>query len=84
MRRLRAVLGLEEGLQRFDARHQAHKIVLGAKAEHGIDQIVTRALLLKRDFEAVGEEVEQVNGSLNNDVNGYLCVGGSMIGVWVK
>ena len=51
-----AVLGVEEFSQRLDAADDEEKIVLAFEREHGIDEIVPRALLAKLDFQAVGEE----------------------------
>ena len=55
-----AVIGLEEGLQRLDPRHQPHQIVLMAEREHRVDQVVADALFLQRDFQAVGEEIQNM------------------------
>ena len=44
----------------MDAGEQADEIVLPAKREHSVDQIVTDARLALLDLEAVGEEVEQL------------------------
>jgi hypothetical protein len=55
-----AVLGVEKAAERFDEANDHEKIV-AAKRKHGVDQIVTRALLSQVYFEPVGEEGEQVN-----------------------
>ena len=55
---VRAVVGFEECLQRFDAAHEADQIVFVAEREHGIDQIVANAFFPQRDFQAVGKEYE--------------------------
>ena len=54
-----AVLGREELAERLDALHDEDEIVL-AEREHGVDQVVARALFAEVDFEAVGEEGEEV------------------------
>ena len=58
-----AVLGVEEFSQRLDAADNEQKIVLTFESEHRIDQIVPRALLAELDFQAVGEEREEVRGN---------------------
>ena len=55
-----AVFGVEEFAERFDAADDQQEIVLAFEREHGIDQIVPRALLAELDFQAVGEEVQEV------------------------
>ena len=54
-----AVLGIEEFAKRLDAADDEQEIVLAFEREHGVDQIVPRALLAELDFEAVGEKSEQ-------------------------
>ncbi len=36
------------------------EVVLAAEREHGVDQVVARALVAEEDFETVGEEGEEV------------------------
>ena len=55
-----AVVGVEEFAERLDAAHDHQQVVLAAEREHGVDQIVPRALLAQLDLQAVGEESEQV------------------------
>ena len=63
-----AVLGVEEFAQRLDPADDEHEIVLAFEREHGIDQIVPRALLAQLDFQAVGEEGEKVSSSAVNSL----------------
>ena len=56
-----AVVGVEELAERLDAADDHQEIVLAAEREHGIDEIVTRALVAELDFQAVGEEGKQVD-----------------------
>ena len=51
-----AVVGVEEFAERLDAADDQQQIVLAFEREHGVDQIVPRALLAELDLEAVGEE----------------------------
>ena len=51
-----AVIGVEEFAERLDAADHHQEIVLAAEREHGVDEIVARALLAELDFQAVGEE----------------------------
>src|SRR5579863_9380805 len=51
-----AVVCIEEFSERLDAANYHQQIVLALEREHGIDEIMTRALLAKLDFQAVGEE----------------------------
>ena len=53
--RLRAVLGVEEFPERLDPRDD-HQQVVAAECEHGIDQIVPRALIAQMHLEPVGKE----------------------------
>ena len=55
-----AVLGFHERLQRLHAGEQTDKIILAAEGEHGVDQIVANAGFALLDFQAVGEEVQQL------------------------
>ena len=55
-----AVVGVEEFAQRLDPADDQHEVVLAFEREHGIDEIVPRALLAQLDFQAVGEEGEKV------------------------
>ena len=61
-----AVLGVEEFAERLDAADDQDEIVLAVEREHGIDEIVPRALLAQLDFQAIGKEGKQINarGSL--------------------
>ena len=56
-----AVVGLQERVERFDALDDQRQVVLAAEREHRIDQVVPLALLAQEDFEAVGEEGEEVD-----------------------
>ena len=56
-----AVVGVEKAPERLDAAHDHQEIVLAGQREHRIDQIVSRALFAQVDFEAVGEEGEEVD-----------------------
>ena len=58
---VRAVVGLQESLQRLDALDDQRQIILAAEREHGVDQVVPRALLAQVDLQAVGEEGEEVS-----------------------
>ena len=49
-----------EFAERFDAADHHQEIVLAAEREHGIDEIVTRALVAELDLQAVGEEGEKI------------------------
>ena len=62
-RRLLAVLGVEEAAECLDAADD-HEQVVAAKREHGVDQIVPRALFLKMPLEPVGEEGKQISRRL--------------------
>ncbi len=54
-----AVVGVEEFAERLDAADDQQEIVLAAKREHGIDEVVTRALIAELDLQAIGEEGDQ-------------------------
>ena len=54
-----AVSRADKRLKRMNPRQQPDKIVLPAKREHGVDQIVANTCFALLDFEAVGEEIEQ-------------------------
>ena len=58
VRRLLAVLGIEELPERLDPAHD-HQEIVAAKREHGIDQIVPRALVAEMHLQPVGEEGKQ-------------------------
>ena len=60
-----AVVGVEEFAQRLDAADDQHEIVLAGQREHGIDEIVARALLAELDLQAIGEEGEQIAFTFN-------------------
>src|SRR5262249_10983367 len=62
-----AVLGIQECAECFDAADDEHEIVLAFEREHGVDEIVARALLTELHFEAVGEEGEEVRLRPGND-----------------
>ena len=51
-----AVVGVEEFSERLDAADDHQEIVLASEREHGIDQIMPRALLAELNFQTVGEE----------------------------
>ena len=55
-----AVVGVEEFAERLDAADDQHEVVLAGQREHGVDEIVARALLAQLDLQAVGEEGEQI------------------------
>ena len=55
-----AVVGIEEGAQGLDAAHDHQQIVLAGQGEHGVDEVMAGALVAQVDFEAVGEEGEEV------------------------
>ena len=55
-----AIVGVEELRQRLDALDDHQQVVLIAEREDGVDQVMPRALVFQVDFEAVGEEGEQV------------------------
>ncbi len=55
-----AVLGVEQPAERLDPADDHEQIVLAGQREHRVDQIVPRALVAEVDFEAVGEEGEEV------------------------
>ena len=60
-----AVVGIEEFAERLDAANDHQQIVLAFEREHGIDEIVPRALLAQLDFQTIGEEGQQVLPSLH-------------------
>ena len=47
-----AVLGIEEFAERLDPANDEEQIVLAAEGEHGVDEVVARALIAKLDFQA--------------------------------
>ena len=49
--------------ERLDPAHDHQEIVLAGQREHGVDQIMPRALVAQVDFEAVGEEGQKVDGA---------------------
>ena len=55
-----AVVAVEEFAERLDAAHDQQQVVLAFEREHGIDQIVPRALLAQLDLQAVGEEGKKI------------------------
>ena len=59
----RAVLSVEEGLQRPRARRHADEIII-TQREDGVDDVMADALIAEVDFEAVGEEGEEVRRKL--------------------
>ncbi len=56
---VRAVIGADEGLQRLHAGEQADEIVLAAKGEDSVDQVVADTGFALLDFEAVGEKARR-------------------------
>ena len=56
-----AVLGFEQLSERLDPADDHEKIVLPRQREHRIDQIVARAFFAEVDFQAIGEEGEEVD-----------------------
>src|SRR6516165_6671810 len=56
-----AVIGVEEFAKRLDTADDHQEIVLAIEREHGVHEIMTRALLAKLDFEAVGEEGQKID-----------------------
>ena len=57
-----AVIGIQELAERLDAADHEKQIILAAEREHGVDQIMPRALLAQLDLHAVGEEGEEIGG----------------------
>src|SRR6266542_3912202 len=55
-----AVVRIQEAPQSVHPADDQHEIVLAAQCEHGINQIVARALLAKLNLQAIREEYEQV------------------------
>ena len=55
-----AVVAVEEFAERLDATDHHQEVVLAAEREHGIDEIVTRALISELDLQAVGEERQKI------------------------
>ena len=55
-----AVLGFEQFSERLDPADDHEQIVLPRQREHRVDEIVPRALFAEVDFQAVGEEGEEV------------------------
>ena len=55
-----AVLGVEEFPERLDPADDQQEIVLAFEREYGVDEVVPRALFAELDFEAIGEEGEEV------------------------
>ena len=51
-----SVIGSDKLLERLHPGEKANQIVLPAKREHGIDQVVADASLALLDLQAVGEE----------------------------
>ena len=58
-----AVVGIEEFSERLDAADHHQEIVLTAEREYGVDEIVPRALLAELNFQAIGEEGNQIYGA---------------------
>ncbi len=58
-----AVLGGDEGRQRFDAPRD-HQQVVGVRRQHGIDEIVAGALVAQIDLQPVVEEGEEADRQL--------------------
>ena len=56
-----AVVGVEEFPERLDAADDHQEIVLTFERKHRVDEIVPRALFAELDFQAVGEEGEEVD-----------------------
>ena len=56
-----AVVAVEQLAERLDAAHDHQQVVLARQREHRVDQIVPRALVAQVDFQAVGEEGEEVD-----------------------
>src|SRR5262249_51779754 len=54
-----AVLHVEEFAECLDSADDEQEIVLTFEREHGVDQVVARALLAQLDLEAVGGEYHQ-------------------------
>ena len=57
-----AVFGFEQASERLDPADNHQKIVLPRQSEHRVDEVVPRALFAEVDFQAVGEESEEVGG----------------------
>ena len=56
-----AVLGFEQFSERLDPADDHEQIVLPRQREHRVDQIVARAFFAEVDFQAIGEEGEEVH-----------------------
>ena len=56
-----AVLGFEQFSKRLDPADDHEQIVLPRQREHRVDQIVARAFFAEVDFQAIGEEGEEVH-----------------------
>ena len=56
-----AVFGFEQFSERLDPADDHEQIVLARQREHRVDEIVPRALFAQVDFQAVGEEGEEVD-----------------------
>ena len=59
-----AILGVEQSPERLDAADDHQKIVLAGQREDRVDEIMPRALVAEVDFQAVGEEGEEVGRAL--------------------
>ena len=57
-----AVLGVEEAAKRLDPAHD-HEQIVATEREHGIDEIVPRALVAQMHLEPVGEEGKEIQVS---------------------
>jgi len=62
-----AVVGVEEFSERLDATDDHQEIVLAFEREHGVHEIVPRALVAELDFQAVGEEGEEITRNFQAD-----------------
>ena len=60
-----AVFCVEELSERLDPADDHEKIVLTRQREHRVDEVVPRALLAQVDFQAIGEEGEEVGKTRN-------------------
>ena len=61
-----AIIGLKEFRQGLDALDDHQQIILIAKREDGVNEIMAGALLFQIDFETVGEEGEEVTFNMSN------------------
>ena len=68
-----AVVGVEELAERLDPADDHQEIVLALQREHRIDEIVPRALVAELNFQAVGEEGEEILNARLQEPEVRLC-----------